>query len=590
MRRAVVLAVLASLAVAAPVPLRPAHAAEPVVVAPATVTGLVLDGVAAETAWAQAAGIPVESVEGLTPTVRTLLCEGSLWVHVEAAQDVGFPIGIRCLVAPEGTASAAEAVELRYAPQDVRGARFATRGPRGVGRAVYRLDAAADVTRRGAWSLEASVPLADLALPTDTTPLRLAVVVTTRVPNRIAAAPPGSVMQAPSAFAQVRPPAGGWASAGVAAPDAARFAKEDAADEVRLAAWRRFVDAQRSGAVSVENARAKLLAPLDEGCAARPDLATLHVLRASLLRQLDDVDGARKALAAALAAVPHLPEAAWGIAELDIEAITRPAPTEPSDYEAAFARIAALEKAEGADAPVVLGAEGILRYRRGDFARAVERLEPLVARFPVDEETAGILRFSRLYGPLWPEEEGFRKADAAKDDLPRVRLVTTRGAVLLELFEDQAPNTVRNFLWLAAARFYDGTTFHRVEPFFMCQGGDPLSRTEDPRVGAGGPGYAIRTEPSRRRPFRGMLAMANAGPDTEGSQFFVTTGTSAHLEGKFSVFGRVLEGQEVVDRIVKGDGIQALEVVRKRDHEYRPVTVAGTPAPEPALPKPVPPK
>ncbi len=344
----------------------------------------------------------------------------------------------------------------------------------------------------------------------------------------------------------------------------------------------------------MQEARAKLLAPLDEGCAARPDLATLQVLRASLLRQLDDVEGARKALADALRAVPFLPEASWGLAELDIQALTRPAPSEPSDYEAAFAKIAALAKTEGADAPVVLGAEGILRYRHGDFARSVELLDALVARYPVDEETAGIHRFARLYGPLWPEEEGFRKADAAKDDLPRVRLVTSRGAVLLELFEDQVPNTVRNFLWLTAAKLYDGTTFHRVEPFFMCQGGDPLSKAgEDPRVGAGGPGYSIRTEPGRRRPFRGMLAMANAGPDTEGSQFFVTTGTAAHLEGRFSVFGRVLEGQDVIDRIVKGDRIQAVEIVRKRDHDYRPISVAGTPAPAPVASgptRPAPPK
>jgi len=585
MRRAVALAASVALAAALIAPGRPASAAEPVVVSPPVVSGLALDGVANEAGWAQAVPIPAESVDGLTPTVRAVLCAGSLWLHVEAAQDVGFPIGIRCMAAPEGTATAAEAVELRYAPQDVRGARFAVRGPRGVGRATYRLAGAADVSRRGAWSLEACVPLADLALPTDTTPLRLAVVVTTRVPNRIAAAPPGSVLKGPAEFAQVRPPAGGWSTAGVAAPDAAQLAKEDAADEVRLAAWRRFVDAQRGGAVSVEDARAKLLAPLEEGSAARPDLASLHVLRASLLRQLDDGAGSRKALEDALRAVPHLPEASWGLAELEIEAITRPAATEPSDYDAAFARIAELAKAQGADAPVVLGAEGILRYRHGDFARAVELLGPLSARYPVDEETAGILRFARLYGPLAPEEEAFRKADAAKGDLPRVRLVTSRGPVLLELFEDETPNTVRNFLWLAAAKAYDGTTFHRVEPFFMCQGGDPLSRKADPRVGAGGPGYAIRTEPGKRRPFRGMVAMANAGPDTEGSQFFVTTGTAAHLEGKFSVFGRVLEGQEVVDRIVKGDRIEAVDVVRKRDHEYRPTTVAGTPAPEPARPK-----
>ena len=285
--------------------------------------------------------------------------------------------------------------------------------------------------------------------------------------------------------------------------------------------------------------------------------------------------------------MPHLPEASWGLAELEIEAITRPPATQPSDYAAAFARIAELAKAQGADAPVVLGAEGVLRYRHGDFARAVELLGPLSARYPVDEETAGILRFARLYAPHGPEEEAFRKADADKDDLPRVRVVTSRRARPARALRGRHPEHRPQLPLADEAKAYDGTTFHRVEPFFMCQGGDPLSRTTDPRVGEGGPGYAIRTEPGKRRPFRGMVAMANAGPDTEGSQFFVTTGTSAHLEGKFSVFGRVLEGQEVVDRIVKGDRIEAVEVVRKRDHEYRPTTVAGTPAPAPRqAPKP----
>ena len=84
--------------------------------------------------------------------------------------------------------------------------------------------------------------------------------------------------------------------------------------------------------------------------------------------------------------------------------------------------------------------------------------------------------------------------------------------------------------------------------------------------------------------------MASSGPDTEGSQFFVTTGTSAHLEGKYSVFGRVLEGQDVIDRIVKGDRIEAVEIVRKRDHDYRPISVAGTPAPAPVASGPTRPK
>jgi hypothetical protein len=323
------------------------------------------------------------------------------------------------------------------------------------------------------------VPLSDLALATDTTPLRLAVVVNLRAPNRLSAAPPGGLMRGPSEFAQVKPPAGGWASAGVASPDLAAFAKEDAADEVRLGAWRRFVDAQRSGAVSVQEARAKLLAPLDgdarPGPTSRPcrccgpaSCASSTTSRAPARLFADaprgpvppEARGARRARHQVLAARP---ERALGTTGGLRE--SRRAKTE----------------APRAGRP---GRRGILRYRHGDFARSVELLDALVARYPVDEETAGIHRFARLYGPLWPEEEGFRKADAAKDDLPRVRLVTSRGAVLLELFEDQVPNTVRNFLWLTAAKLYDGTTFHRVEPFFMCQGGY-LPSNRDLREGQG---------------------------------------------------------------------------------------------------------
>src|SRR5205085_7569675 len=123
----------------------------------------------------------------------------------------------------------------------------------------------------------------------------------------------------------------------------------------------------------------------------------------------------------------------------------------------------------------------------------------------------------------WAQELSFRKADDAKGDLPRVRVTTSKGPFLLELYEDEARNTVANFVFRAKAGFYEGTAFYRVVPFFMAQGGDPYSKTGDARVGHGGPGYAIKMEPAKpprpRRAFRGVVAMAHTRPDDEGSQF-----------------------------------------------------------------------
>jgi cyclophilin family peptidyl-prolyl cis-trans isomerase len=123
-------------------------------------------------------------------------------------------------------------------------------------------------------------------------------------------------------------------------------------------------------------------------------------------------------------------------------------------------------------------------------------------------------------------------------------LRTSHGAIDLELFDDDAPKTVQNFLTLARQGFYDGVVFHRVIPGFMIQGGDPTG------TGTGGPGYTFEDEINPHRVERGALAMANAGPDTNGSQFFVVTAESAPwLDGKHTVFGRVTRGMEVVDAI-----------------------------------------
>ena len=121
---------------------------------------------------------------------------------------------------------------------------------------------------------------------------------------------------------------------------------------------------------------------------------------------------------------------------------------------------------------------------------------------------------------------------------------TTEGTIVCRLFEKDAPKTVANFVTLAGEGFYDGVTFHRVIPDFMVQGGDPTG------TGSGGPGYTFEDEFNRRLVVRGALAMANAGPNTNGSQFFIVTADACPwLDGKHTVFGRVTDGMDVVDAI-----------------------------------------
>src|SRR5216110_597961 len=121
---------------------------------------------------------------------------------------------------------------------------------------------------------------------------------------------------------------------------------------------------------------------------------------------------------------------------------------------------------------------------------------------------------------------------------------TNHGAIELELFDDDAPKTVQNFTKLAGDGFYDGVIFHRVIPDFMIQGGDPTG------TGSGGPGYQFEDEFNDHKVVRGALAMANAGPNTNGSQFFiVTTEATPWLDGKHTVFGQVVEGMDTVDAI-----------------------------------------
>ena len=194
---------------------------------------------------------------------------------------------------------------------------------------------------------------------------------------------------------------------------------------------------------------------------------------------------------------------------------------------------------------------------------------------------------------LWETESTIRRRQQAAGEvdpakrLQRVKLETSKGDITIELCENEAPNTVANFVSLVEKGFYDGLKFHRVLPNFMAQGGDPLGN------GTGGPGYAIKCEldgDDYRRHFRGSLSMAHSGKDTGGSQFFLTfvrTAQTAQLDGRHTAFGYVVDGFDVLGKLqrtqdrqgkklnVEPDFIRKATVVRKRDHAYVPEKVGG---------------
>ena len=135
-------------------------------------------------------------------------------------------------------------------------------------------------------------------------------------------------------------------------------------------------------------------------------------------------------------------------------------------------------------------------------------------------------------------------------------IATNRGDIVIELYPQHAPKTVNNFVFLAGEGFYDGVTFHRVIRDFMIQGGDPTG------TGSGGPGYRFEDE-VRNNPLKhetGVLSMANAGPNTNGSQFFITHSPQPHLNGKHTVFGKVTSGMNVVNAIRQGDVMTSVTI------------------------------
>ncbi len=233
------------------------------------------------------------------------------------------------------------------------------------------------------------------------------------------------------------------------------------------------------------------------------------------------------------------------------------------------------------DDVVALNVGGVSHFGINSFERSVELLKQADAKNALIPDLGGrFFQSAQDYVGYWEKEKAIREKEAALEgdqQLPRVLLTTTKGEILLELFENEAPNTVANFISLVEKGFYDGSPFHRVIEMFMAQGGTPGEKFG----GVDGPGYTISCEcyrPDARRHFAGSLSMAHAGKDTGGSQFFLTHLPTPHLdreirpESVHTVFGRVVEGQDTVAALQQGDKIVAARVIRKRPHEYKPET------------------
>ena len=231
---------------------------------------------------------------------------------------------------------------------------------------------------------------------------------------------------------------------------------------------------------------------------------------------------------------------------------------------------------------------GLAAFATADFALAEKHLQQAQQQRALSGVAARCLKEIEYYQAAWEREQQLRAAERSAGDLPRVLLRTSQGEIELELFENEAPHTVANFISLVERGFYNGLTFHRVLPQQLAQAGCPRGD------GTGGPGYTIPCEcyrPYRRLHFRGSLAMAHVGPDTGGSQFYLSFLPLSDRDGLYTVFGRIVRGLDVLAKLQRrdppspqelqmnphanalvppADKIIEAKVLRKRDHPYRP--------------------
>ena len=266
----------------------------------------------------------------------------------------------------------------------------------------------------------------------------------------------------------------------------------------------------------------------------------------------------------------------------DITGAVMAAALKTDDPKRALTLAAMLDKAGAAGEGVLMMAASAAMLT-SDLDATEAYLKKAAAAGVKPEKIAELEQAVAAERPKVDEEMAKRAAEAKADDLPRVKITTSQGDVMVELFENEAPNTVANFVSLVEKGFYNGTPFHRVIGGFMAQGGDPTG------TGTSGPGYAIACEvgkPGARQHFLGTLSMAHAGPNTGGSQFFLTFRPTEHLDGKHTVFGRVIDGFDVLPKLMRTQDDQGLPVagaqpdkilkavvVRKRSHAYEPETL-----------------
>ncbi len=260
-------------------------------------------------------------------------------------------------------------------------------------------------------------------------------------------------------------------------------------------------------------------------------------------------------------------------------------------YESAL-RISQMLIENEVDNAMMRNVAGAAAFNVGEFKLAEQHLSRANQTRSLSDIGKKNLANIEYHKKTWEREKKLRDAERAANDLPHVVLKTSKGEIELELFENEAPNTVANFISLVEKGFYDGLEFHRVEGGFTAQAGCPKGD------GSGGPGYVVPCEcflPEHRNHFRGSLSMAHSGPHTGGSQFHVTFVPTPHLDGRHTVFGRVVRGMDVLAKLQRriprdpmevkmnphrniiippADKIQQARVLRKRNHEYDPTVFA----------------
>lgn len=231
--------------------------------------------------------------------------------------------------------------------------------------------------------------------------------------------------------------------------------------------------------------------------------------------------------------------------------------------------------------PDLYDAAGEIAFMLNDFEQAARYLELAEQNKVLSERCAGFKKDLSYYRTSWAKESVFRQQDSEKKDLPRVTLDTTKGKIVLELYEDQTPNTVANFVYLVEKGFYDGMFFEQVIPGEGAVAGRSLENPD------GGPGWSIRDEfdaTNSRNHYRGTISMMRGEPNSAGSIFFISFSPIKDLDGKYVVFGRVIEGMDVLtklqimdpanpDPMAEPDQIEKASAVTKRDHKYRPKVI-----------------